>query len=200
VDSFGDVAGFLIMLAFVGVSLLARAAKKTGEQPTGRPTRPQWPGPVAGPPGAPPNFPRPWSPGAQQPQAPMAPASPSWQEQPGRPLTVPLSGEGVGTEGPSEGERVEAEINRFDRESEQFAQKPMDEVSRFSRETEQFEGRHLTEMKTALTATDAAIITAGEASGYDLQGSPDTAASLAQAMVMAEILAKPRALRRGRRM
>jgi hypothetical protein len=101
-------------------------------------------------------------------------------------------------EGPGDADRVEVEINRFDREVEQFSRQPMDEVARFDKETQQFEQRNLGKLETALKETAQLGVTQ-EQDGYDLRQAGWTSGSLTQAVVMAEVLGKPKALRGGRR-
>lgn len=196
----------VIIIALSGlVSYFVKAQKRQQEQ-AGRSQEapPKWPGPVAGPrPGqgptwAPAPAPRPASPKPPTAWAPKPPPEPK-QESP-KPAeqrtlvsgdvftrsldmegygTEGIGSEGLGVEGPGVGEGVEDELNRF------------------SRETELLEQRHLAEMHGRLggAGQKAAVVTADAGTSAELQAALGDTASLSRAIVLAEVLGKPKALR-----
>jgi hypothetical protein len=192
-------------------SLANKVNKQRQERQGGGPSQAppqQWPGPVAGPkPGQGPTWgpaPRPqgsgstWAPspaprpGFGQPKPAEAPAPK--KEQPktlvsGDVFTRSLESEGYGTEGvgtegvgvegPGVGEGVE------------------DEVYRFSRESESMEKRELAELSDDLVRPErGAYSLAPEAVGAaDLQSTLTDSSGLMRAIVLSEVMGKPKALR-----
>jgi hypothetical protein len=202
---------WIIVAVIAGVFSLANKAAKWQQERQGggasqAPPK-QWPGPVAGPkPGQGPTWapspapqPRPtWAPapgprpGFEQPPKPVEPQPK--KELPktlvsgdvfSRPLesegygTEGIGSEGVGLEGPGIGEGVEEEIYRF------------------SRDSEIMEKRELTELTDDLVRPErSAYSLAPEAVGAaDLQSTLTDSAGLSRAIVLSEVLGKPKALR-----
>ncbi|HYG58812.1 MAG TPA: hypothetical protein VD902_12210 [Symbiobacteriaceae bacterium] len=200
-----DLFGVLIFLVFVGVSLVGRFLKSQQGQQGQQGQQPKWPGPVANPPRG---TPKPtWAPPA--PPRPQSQPRPGRQQQPapgGQPRREPvprdISGEGVGTEGawsgmegPGAGDRVYEAANRFSQESDQIARHSLGEVY------EDTGGRHLHRLQDELVrpGDEAAVVTPGESTAWNLQPAMASRDSLAQAVVLAEVLGKPKALRKGHR-
>lgn len=206
-----DWIGVLVFVLFAVVSIAGRAMKQKQQGDNGR--QQQWPGPIAGNPG---RMGRPMPPPVRPLQAPPQPtstwaprpaaqAAPQPQAQALQPKQAPktlVSGdvfttslddtEGVGTEGP-QGQMdvpdpaadVERELRTFEQESERF-------------------GRlQLTQLSNDLVRPDqrAETVTPDEtAARADLQAALTDPDSLSRAIVLAEVLGKPKAMRaRGRR-
>ncbi|HWI61791.1 MAG TPA: hypothetical protein VNT75_08140 [Symbiobacteriaceae bacterium] len=197
---------FWIFFAVVGVFVsLAGKAMKQQQGRAGRSQEaPKWPGPVAGPrPGQGPTWAPPpasrqptpsWPPKAQQPAKPLEPMK---REAPktlvsGDVFTRSLDQEGYGTEGiGTEGQGVEGPG---------VGEGVEDEMNRFSRESEQMERRQLSELTDDLVRPEqnAYAIRVETVDEAGLQGALSDPAGLSRAIVLAEVLGKPKALR-GRR-
>lgn len=208
---------WIIVAAAVGIFSLANKVAQRRQQggagPTQGPTQrpPQWPGPVAGPkPGQGPT----WAPSPGPGSRPQG-SGPTWAPAPGprpgfgqpkppepqpkkeapktlvsgdvftRSLdtegygTEGIGSEGLGAEGPGIGEGVD------------------DEVYRFSRESEVMEKRGLADLSDDLVRPDqGAYSLAPEAVGAaDLQSTLTDSAGLSRAVVLSEVLGKPKSLR-----
>lgn len=194
-----------IVVAVIGliVSVASKAMKQ--QQGGGRPqSGPQWPGPVAGPrPGQGPT----WAPAPGQ-RPTLAPAPKPQAQAPRKAETVAqarpqpaktlvsgdvfsrsldaegygsegIGSEGYGTEGPGPTDGVDEEMNRFSRESEQFERRELNRIT-----------DHLGRSEAA------AVVTAYESTSADVQAALGGADSLARAIVLSEVLGKPKALRR----
>ncbi|MFZ5826084.1 MAG: hypothetical protein ACOY94_17450 [Bacillota bacterium] len=179
-----DLIGLVIFLVFAGLSLLGRVAKnkeQQGPQRQERHERPKWPGPVAGP-GMPGQGQPPW------PQPPPRPQpKPQPQSQPQQPARQ-MSGEGVSVEGRSSmlGGSVEGR-------SSMVTGTMTENRARFRDQTEQWLGARV---ETGLHGSSPAA----EVVTYNQQVNPVAQAlaskeGLAQGVLLAEILGKPRALR-----
>jgi hypothetical protein len=203
---------WIVVAVVAGLFSIANRIKKQRQQqggtgPSQAPPQQRWPGPVAGPkPGQGPTWspspgPRPgptWAPApgtrpgygqAQQPAEPQpkkeAPKTLVSSDVFSRGLesegygTEGIGSEGVGIEGPGVGEGVE------------------DEVYRFSRESEIMEKRELAELTDDLVRPErSAYSLAPEAVGAaDLQSTLTDSAGLSRAIVLSEVLGKPKALR-----
>lgn len=176
-----DFLGLLIFIAFAVISMAGRAMQNQkrraeGDEAQPAPRAPKWPGPVAGP--GVPGYPRPpWpqGPAAQRPEpVPASPAPPGPFEQEQEPLPV---AEAVDTVGPPS-RTAEEESARFTKELQGWNQR--------------------------LTLTDIGDPRPGDefpAEGIDEaqagigRGALIRRESLAYAVVMAEVLGRPRALR-----
>lgn len=177
--------GILIALAVAVVSILA----KRGQMQDPRRRQQQWPGPVA----QPPQYPRP----AQvPPRAPSAPpriptAPPKPQPQPVRPQPRPyVDLEGVGMEGPGPNDTVETELSRFDREIESETRPQLSDL-RFDLAREQLR----TDLSQQQDAAEYRIV---KEQASALQRSLVNRDDLARAVVLSEVLGKPKALRNRR--
>lgn len=187
----GDIFGFLLFIVFLGVSFIGKLMKdqRAGQDKRREPRRQQWPGPVA-PPGTP-GYPR-----------PMTRPVPRQQTQPPQPPTPRrdaddddegVSIEGVSVEGPAPGENVQAELARFDQETRRRAKS---DLGAYEPRLQQYQYQsQLKRLKTTLHVPEAELGVAGEAP--DGLSGLDDPQSVARAFVLAEVLGKPRALRRG---
>jgi hypothetical protein len=194
-----DIFGLLMFLVFLGVSFAGKLLKNRQQgQDTGRePRRQQWPGPTA-PPGIP-GYPRPAMPPLPRQSPAPQPSVPMQQSRPPQP-SVPVRGvddvgEGVGTEGPGAGETVQAELARFDQQTNRLA-KP--DLGAYQPRLPQYQA-HFSRLQTALHRQEAepVVVAADVVTGLD-DALADPQA-VARAFVLAEVLGKPRALRgRGR--
>lgn len=101
--------------------------------------------------------------------------------------------EGVGTEGPSAGETVQQELTRFGRETERLA-RPM--RGEYRPQLQQYQS-HLQQLQTVLHAAVAPQQPeAAQAGGaLDIEQALADRESVARAVVLAEVLGKPKALR-----
>ncbi|MGE5672961.1 MAG: hypothetical protein ACM3XM_03620 [Mycobacterium leprae] len=180
-----DLLGIAFMAVMFFVAIYAKANKDAKRQ---QGQRPQWPGPVA--PG--PMYPRP-----QRPMMPPMPPKPT--RQPAYPGSsqegVRLDGVGSSEEGPRGDETVDAELQRFNRDIDRF------EGQQLPQFREELEDRHLAELRSDIGAPAEAVpvlqVQTAD-SGMNLTGMLAERSSLAQAVVLAEVLGKPKALR-GRR-
>jgi hypothetical protein len=191
-----DIFGFLMFLVFLGVSFAGKMIKnKQQGQETGRePRRQQWPGPTA-PPGIP-GYPRPATPSLPRQSRAPQPSVPMQQSRPPQP-SVPLrdvddDDEGVGTEGPGAGETVQAELARFDQETSRLAKR---DLAAYQPRLPQYQP-HFSRLQTALHTQEAepVAVVADVVTGLD-DALADPQA-VARAFVLAEVLGKPRAMRR----
>lgn len=190
-----------ILVAVIGliVSVASKAMKQ--QQGGGRQQdTPRWPGPVAGPrPGQGPT----WAPAPGQrptltPTAPTPRKAETVAQAKPQPAKTLVSGdvfsrsldvegygsegvgsEGYGTEGPGPTDGVDEEMNRFSRESEQFERRELNRIT-----------DHLGRSEAA------AVVTAYEGTSADMQASLGGIESLTRAIVLSEVLGKPKSLRR----
>jgi len=196
--------GILVFLLFAAFSLIGKVAKKENDRRGGLPQRPQppqWPGPVAkqGQPQWPQPGPRPAAP-PQWPQAPRQWPGPQGQAQNPAPAAPPeprkkppqtlfsdegesgsmggASSEGIGTEGPAAGQTFQADRDQFDRDVAGMS------AARLERFTEGL--AQLGEDSYALPV---------EAGATELDLAMADRDRVAQAVVMAEVLGKPKGLR-----
>lgn len=188
-------------------SIASRVNKQRQQQGGAGPSQgpPRWPGPVAGPrPGQGPTTwaPQPgqgpsWAPSPRPTLKPKTEVKPPEQPRKEVPKTLVsgdvftrslesegygtegIGSEGVGVEGPGVGEGVEEEIYRF------------------SRDSEIMEKRELAELTDDLVRPErGAYSLAPEAVGAaDLQSTLTDSAGLSRAVVLAEVLGKPKSLR-----
>lgn len=181
-----DLFGFLFAVAMVGFAIWQRVQRSRNQQGAGQPQPPAWPGPVAQPPRIP-GMPRPSWPEAPRPvqQPPAAPIQ----------RTAPV----IDEEGPEAEEQVDRELERFGRETQQMENRQIDEAARFERQSQEFERRQLADLRGGLTrSTEAAPAVSMEpASSFLELSDPETAA---RALVLAEVLGKPKALRKAGRL
>ena len=190
--------GILVFLVFLGISLVGRFIKaQKGQQEQ------QWPGPVAKTPGMPRETPKTtWAPPAPPQQQPRR-QQPQAQLQPRKEATKTLvsrEGEGSegmwsGTEGPARSERVRAEMDRFARDSEQMEHRTLAELSH------DIAGSELEQLSDEVyrPEDEAPTVTESERTAWNLQSAIASKDSLAQAVILSEVLGKPRALRKGHR-
>jgi hypothetical protein len=188
----GDIFGFLIAAAFAGFSLLQRVKK--GQQESGGERRQApWPGPVAQPP---------TGTGMPQPAWPPAPPRPPQQsaQPPQQSAQPPQRRSFLDEEGPEDEELVVHEVERFSRESERFDLQQIEGLANFEQQSAEFADREFKGLREDLASSDAATVTADE-TGVDmgLRGALGDPASAARALVLAEVLGKPRALRASHR-
>lgn len=180
-----------MFLVFAGLSVVGRIVKQKGDQPgQAGPQAPKWPGPVAGP-GVPqwpqrqPQTPPPWPPQQQPPPVPQAQQPPQEPQRIHRWPTEQPSSEGYGSiEGGSmEGTSSEggglgsfkAERARFQSESEQFRRGRPETALHHPRSGEPVEqNAEVNPLLQVLASKEG----------------------LAQAVLVSEVLGKPRALRR----
>lgn len=198
-----DLVGILVFVVFVGVSIVSRLAKNQEQQKGTPPMRGPVPGEQRPRPAAPmPRAPQPQPQRTVTPQRPEPAMAPPLR--PPQPEYDPWStGSMPGLadpEGPEESERVDVEMNRFSREREEMEHREMEEIGRFAREREQFEKSRFAEMKTGLVHREDIPVeaTAEETRNLELSTALANPASFAQAVVLAEVLGKPKAKRRGR--
>jgi hypothetical protein len=203
VDSRFDALGFLIFLAFLVISIFGKiSARKAQQQRDERqrrvPGAPQWPGPVAGP--GLPGYPKPSWPQPQRPQPPVPQRQPAWPSR--AEATRPSAdddGEGVSMEGAPDAPSVPDELGRFDRETQRLDRPDLGQYrSQFS----QYQP-NMQRLKTALHHTEPAEApraqVAALADGW-MESALADRNSVARAVVLAEVLGKPKAYRgRGRR-
>lgn len=179
-----DLIPILVLILFGGLSWVGKMAQRQGKgssSPNRPPARPHWPGPVAGPgPGAP------WPQGNPWPQRPAGqpvaqPARPVSQWPQPVPQQAEVDTEGIGTEGfGTEGQ------------SAMGFGSLADERARFQAEREQFRRSHPEGLLHVRLEEPESI--------EPVQANPLAAAlaskeGLAQAVLLAEVLGKPRALR-----
>jgi len=189
-----DLLGILVFVLFVFLSIAGKAAQekeRRRRELQGRPAAPrapQWPGPVAGP-----GFP-----GYPQPTFPQRPPRPQKLEPvPSQADDEGTSPEGVGMEGPQPGETTEAEVARFEQQTQDVdreAENVRREATRFA--TSDSGSRQLGDL--AQSAAPEYEVKVQMNGNKELQGALLTQGGLAQAVVMAEILGRPKALQ-GRR-
>lgn len=203
---------WIIAAVVAGIFSLANKAAKRQQQGGAGPSQgaPQWPGPVAGPkPGQGPTWgpqpgPQPGSKPGQGPTwapspgpRPSAKPKPSDQPKKETPKTLVsgdvfsrsletegygtegIGSEGVGIEGPGIGEGVE------------------EEVYRFSRESESMEKRVLADLSDSLVRPErgAYSLEPEERGAADLQSTLVDPAALSRAVILSEVLGKPKSLR-----
>ncbi len=167
-----DLFGILVFVIFAAVSIGSKLMKRRDE----RTPAPKWPGPVAGP--GVPGYPRPSWPDASPRQQPAPPVA---RQSPPRPVAASGEGvsggegigsgmEGAGLEGPGS-TSAEAEALRFTEETDRIG----------------------TLARTAIVPED---IGRSEGVAVDLKDAFTDRSAVARAVVMAEVLGKPKALRR----
>lgn len=191
-----DLLGILVFVVFIFLSLAGKAAQekeRRRRELEGRPAAPrspQWPGPVAGP--GLPGFPRP-----DFPQRPLPP-----RPERAAPATEPRTGEGVsmegvGSEGPQPGETAEVEVARFEQAS-QDVDREVENVRRGATRvaTSDPATRQLGDLARETDVEWAEI--ADNVVTVRMEGALLSSDNLAQAVVMAEVMGRPKALR-GRR-
>ncbi len=191
-----DLLGILVFVVLIFLSLAGKAAQekeRRRRELEGKPTAPrapQWPGPVAGPgfPGYPqPTFPQRGLPPRPQPAGPAPQASGEG-----------ASMEGVGSEGPQPGETVEAEVAWF----EQQAQDVDREVENVRREATRFATSDPGTRQLGDLARETDVEWAERADNVvtvQMEGALLSSDNLAQAVVLAEIMGRPKALQGRRR-
>lgn len=206
-----DLIGILVFLAFAGISVLGRFLKRQeGQRGAGQPSWPQppmappqrsgpqpsqpWPAPQAGPQPS-----QPWPAQQAGPQPGRGPTGPGWPpapqgpQWPGQPQPVQRTGEGVTLEGRSpsmEGKSIEG--RRSEGYSSMTTGSLAEERARFKEQSARF---RRSRPDTALHHPEV------EAEGLE-QSAPNPVAQalaskegLAQAVLLAEVLGKPRAIR-----
>ncbi|MFZ5817690.1 MAG: hypothetical protein ACOY93_20745 [Bacillota bacterium] len=186
-----DLIGFVVFLVFIGLSAVGRMGRNRQEQ-QGQ-GRPRYPGPVAGDSIPPWPSPRPQRPQQEPPrQAPPAPAptAPSRRR--------PMGGEGVTQEGraPSlEGRQTEGygslEGRALEGVSSMVTGTLAEERSRFRRETERFRRAGPESALRPPEVEEAEAVAEANPLAQVLASKE----GLAQAVVLSEVLGKPRALR-----
>lgn len=195
-----DLLGILVFVVFIFLSLAGKAAQekeRRRRELEGKPTAPrapQWPGPVAGPgfPGYPqPTFPQRPLPPRPEPAAPAPAAAPQASD-------AGVAREGAGSAGPQLGQVTEAEVARF----EQQAQDVDREVENVRREatrvaTSDPGTRQLGDL-ARVTDVDWAERTDNVVT-VQIEGALLSSDNLAQAVVLAEIMGRPKALQGRRR-
>jgi hypothetical protein len=170
-----DLIGILIFLVIAGLSWLSKAAQRQREEQP----RPKWPGPVA----APRN--QGWPPKP-------APVWPDRTERQG--ATEGARTEGTRTEGfPSEGLSVEGPKERLE-EAPPLADTVQEELRRFDAETAALSRRHLEQLQDDLEPQEYDWSLPREERQAVRHLLTDRE-SLVRAVLAAEILGKPRALR-----
>lgn len=180
-----NLFGFLVAVFVVGFSIWQRVQRSRNQQGAGRPQTPTWPGPVAQPPRIPGMPSRPTWPEAPRPAAQQPPAPPQ------RTATL------IDEEGPEAEEQVDRELERFGRETQQMENRQIDEAARFEKQSQEFERRQFADLRGGLARTnEAAPAVSNEPAGSFLELSDPEAT--ARALVLAEVLGKPKALRKGR--
>lgn len=191
-----DLLGILVFVVLIFLSLAGKAAQEKErrrrelEGKPMAPRAPQWPGPVAGPgfPGYPqPTFPQRGLPPRPQPAGPAPQASGEG-----------ASMEGVGSEGPQPGETAEAEVARF----EQQAQDVDREVENVRREATRFATSDPGTRQLGDLARETDVEWAERADNVvtvQMEGALLSSDNLAQAVVLAEIMGRPKALQGRRR-
>lgn len=191
-----DLLGILVFVVLIFLSLAGKAAQekeRRRRELEGKPTAPrapQWPGPVAGPgfPGYPqPTFPQRGLPPRPQPAGPAPQASGEG-----------ASMEGGGSEGPQPGETVEAEVAWF----EQQAQDVDREVENVRREATRFATSDPGTRQLGDLARETDVEWAERADNVvtvQMEGALLSSDNLAQAVVLAEIMGRPKALQGRRR-
>ena len=174
----------------VGFAIWQRIQRSRNQQGAGQPQTQTWPGPVAQPPRIP-GMPRPTWPQAPQPTWPEAPR-PAAQQPPALPQrTAPV----IDEEGPEADEQVDRELERFGWETQQMENRQIDEAARFEKQSQEFERRQLADLRGGLTRTTEAAPAVSDEPVSSFLELADPEAT-ARALVLAEVLGKPKALRK----
>lgn len=175
-----ELIPILVLLVFGGLKFFGKIAQQGGKSDSGRPTaKPMWPGPIAG--GGPLAGPRPGLPQQQAPWPSAPPARPTAQPVTQWPPAVAapaeVGGEGIGSEG----------------QSAMGFGSLADERARFQAERAQFRQAYPEGGLVHMRVEEPVDIEPAPA--HPLAGALASKEGLAQAVLLAEVLGKPRALR-----